>query len=130
LKDVLLDTHIWIWWCTDRLDHLSQKALEAINKATNRWISAISIWELCKLVGKKRIIFSIPLLDWINRSLLEYNISVAHLEPSICVESCILRNFHADPADQLIVATSRILSIPLVSADKRVQRFPGVKVIW
>ncbi len=130
MNHILLDTHVWIWFCTENYNLISEKALELIENAPNKWVSAISIWELCKLVEKKRIIFSIPLLDWINRSLVEHEITVAHLEPSICVESCLLQNFHKDPADQLIVATSRILSIPLVSADKRIRQFPGVKVVW
>lgn len=130
MNEVLLDTHVWIWFCTERYNLISEKTLKLIENNRRRWISAISVWELCKLAEMKRIVFSIPLLDWINRSLVEYKIAIAHLEPSICVESCLLQNFHKDPVDQLIIATSRVLSIPLVSADKRIQQFSGVKVVW
>ena len=130
MRDVLLDTHIWIWLSLEHYHKLSNKAKKAIKEAKRRWISAISIWELAKLVEKGRIGFSIPLLTWIKRSLNEFEISVAHLEPEICVESCSLKDFHSDPVDQIIVATSRILSFPLISADKRMQNYAGVKVIW
>jgi hypothetical protein len=43
----------------------------------DKWISAKSCWELAKLVEKKRIGFSIPLLALIRRSLNEFNIRVA-----------------------------------------------------
>jgi len=131
VKEVLLDTHVWIWLAVEQLDRFSEKAKKALRSAERKWISAISLWEIAKLVEKKRLAFSIPLLEWIKRSLIECRISVAHLEPEICVESCSLPGFEQqDPADQLIVATSRVLSIPLITADKRIHAFRGVKVIW
>jgi PIN domain nuclease of toxin-antitoxin system len=33
---------------------------------------------------------------------------------------------HADPADQLIVATARILQVPLLTADSRLRAYPHV----
>jgi PIN domain nuclease of toxin-antitoxin system len=130
MNDILLDTHIWIWFALEQYDNISAKAKKALTQAKRRWISAISLWELSKLVEKQRIGFSIPVLDWIRRSLAECEISVAHLEPEICVESCTLEGFHQDPADQLIVATSRVLSFPLISTDRRIKGFKGVNVIW
>ena len=130
MNDVLLDTHIWIWFALEQYDNVSDKAKKALTQAKRRWISAISLWELSKLVEKKKIGFSITLLDWIRRSLTECEISVAHLEPEICVESCTLEGLQQDPADQLIVATSRVLSFPLISADRGIQGFKGVSVIW
>ncbi len=130
MKDILLDTHIWIWLTAERYENLSEKAYKVLKEGKRKWISVISIWEVSKLVEKKRIILSIPLLDWIKRSLIEHEISVAHLEPEICVESCSLEGFHQDPVDKLIMATSRVLSIPLISADRSIQEFKGVNVIW
>lgn len=130
MRDILLDTHIWIWISIEQYENLSKKAKEAVKQAKRKWISAISMWELAKLVEKNRIAFSIPLISWIKRSLFECEILVAHLEPEICVESCSLQGFHQDPVDQLIVATSRVLSLPLISADRRIQEFKGVRIIW
>ncbi len=130
MKDVLLDTHIWIWLAAERYENFSGKVIKVLREGRNRWISAISMWELSKLVERGRITLSIPLLDWIKRSLIECEISVIHLEPEICVESCSLEGFHQDPVDQLIVATSRVLSIPLITADRRIQAFKGASVIW
>jgi PIN domain nuclease of toxin-antitoxin system len=41
-----------------------------------------------------------------------------------------LEGFHRDPADQLIVATSRVLGMPVVTADQRIIRFGEVEPIW
>lgn len=129
MKPVLLDTHVWIWLCVGELPSLSSKAQQAIN-GHNRWISVISCWELAKLVERRRLGFTIPTLTWIRRSLSEYDLRLADLTPEIAVESTELRGFHGDLADQIIVATSRVLGMPVVTADQRLLQFQGVEAIW
>jgi PIN domain nuclease of toxin-antitoxin system len=127
---ILLDTHVWIWLSLKKQKSLSRKAKKVIKSANQKWISAISCWELAKLVEKNRICFSIPTLTWIRRSLNQYNIKVADLSPDIAVESTALRGFHKDPADQIIAATSRILGMPLVTSDRQILEFSEVDTIW
>jgi PIN domain nuclease of toxin-antitoxin system len=127
---VLLDTHVWIWLCVKQDQALSLAAKKAIRSASEKWISAISCWELAKLVEKKRIAFSIPVLTWIRQSLLEKDLRIAGLSPEVAVESTRLQEFHRDPADQIIVATARILEMPLVTSDQRIRSYPGVECIW
>jgi PIN domain nuclease of toxin-antitoxin system len=130
VTDLLLDTHIWIWVSTESSKSISRKGKTALASANQKLISAISAWELAKLVEKKRIGFTIPTLLWINRSLNEYDIRVADLSPEISVESTQLLNFHRDPADQIIVATSRVLGMPLLTSDKQILGFDDVDTVW
>ena len=130
MSDILLDTHVWIWASLDDRKSLSPRATRAINESKRKWISAISLWELAKLVERKRIGFSIPVLTWMRRSINEQDISIADLSPEIAVESTRLRGFHRDPADQLIVATSRILGMRLLTSDQRIRDFPDVETVW
>ena len=78
MKSVLLDTHIWIWLSIGDLHSLSAQAQRSL-KGVPRWISAISCWELAKLVERRRIGFTIPTLSWIRRSLTENDIRIADL---------------------------------------------------
>ena len=130
MRDILLDTHVWIWASVDERTSLSARAVRVIKEAKRKWVSAISCWELAKLVERKRIGFSIPVLTWITRSFNEMDISIADLSPEIAVESTQLKGFHKDPADQIIVATSRVLGIPLLTSDRRILDFPDVETIW
>jgi PIN domain nuclease of toxin-antitoxin system len=127
---ILLDTHVWIWLSAKKQKLLSGTAKKVIKSTDQKWISAISCWELAKLVEQNRIGFSIPTLTWIRRSLNQYNIKVADLSPDIAVESTVLRGFHKDPADQIIAATSRMLGMPLVTSDKRILDFSEVVTVW
>ncbi len=128
MKPVLLDTHVWIWLSIGDLSSLSAKAQQSLTGGT-RWISAISCWELAKLVERRRIGFTIPTLSWIRRSLSENHIRIGELTPEIAVESTNLQGFHRDPADQIIVATSRVLGMPLVTTDQRIIQFGDVETI-
>jgi PIN domain nuclease of toxin-antitoxin system len=130
VKDLLLDTHVWIWLSIEDKKSLSKTAKREIQRANRKWISAISCWELAKLAEKGRIAFSIPLITWIRRSLNELRIEVAELSPEVAVESTLLNNFHKDPADQIIVATSRVFGIPLLTSDRRILDYPGLDALW
>lgn len=84
-------------------------------------ISAISLWEISMLYTRNRILLNQPCLSWIQHSLQAPGISLSELTPEIIVDSCSLPNtFHGDPADRLIIATSRILNIPLMTRNKQI----------
>ncbi len=130
MKDLLLDTHVWIWESIQDRRSVSGKAKRLLRQDHQKWISAISCWELAKLVERKRIAFSLPTLTWIRRSLDELNIKIADLSPEITVESTQLSGFHKDPADQIIVATSRVLGMSLLTSDRKILGFQDVDTVW
>jgi PIN domain nuclease of toxin-antitoxin system len=130
VKSLLLDTHVWIWISLDASEKLAPRARRVLQETRQKWISIISCWELAKLVERKRIEFSVPTVEWIHRSLNENAIRVADLNPEIAVESASLDGFHKDPADQIIVATSRLMKMPLLTSDRRILDFPNVETIW
>ncbi len=57
-------------------------------------------------------------------------INLIGLTPEIVVESTRLPgSFHRDPADQMIVATARVLGIPLLTNDSMIRAYPGVATL-
>jgi len=56
-------------------------------------------------------------------------VSLLHLHPQIVVESTQLpQPFHRDPADQLLVATARILQCPIMTEDSKIAGYPHVRL--
>ncbi|MBP9828645.1 MAG: type II toxin-antitoxin system VapC family toxin [Proteobacteria bacterium] len=124
MNNILLDTHIFIWLMSGS-DRLTQKAKKSIETCTENegciFVSAISIWEIGMLAQKGRLTLKEPILQWIQESLSAPYIQLATLSPEIAVESCQLPGeFHGDPADRMIVATSRVLNTPLLTMDDRI----------
>jgi PIN domain nuclease of toxin-antitoxin system len=47
----------------------------------------------------------------------------------IIIESTRLTGFHKDPADQIVVATAKVLGLLLLTADQKILNYSGVKTL-
>jgi len=128
---IVLDTHVWVWWVhgDERLTSGQSEIIQA-NEADVIGVSAISLWEIAKLVELGRLELNVPLEKWFEQALDYPGIRVIELTSEIAVESTRLPGeFHRDPADQIIVATARILKCALVTSDERILDYPHVKTV-
>lgn len=93
-------------------------------------MSAISCWEVAKLVEYGRLTLSCPIAEWFDQALAYPGIQLLPLTPRIAVESTQLPGtFHRDPADQIIVATARVYDCPLLTTDDKILHYPHVKLL-
>lgn len=119
---IVLDTHMWVWWVHGdaRLSEKQIKWLED-NEAVGLGVSAISCWEVAKLVEYGRLGLPCSVADWFDQALAYPGIRLLDLTPRIALESTQLpAGFHRDPADQIIVATARVYSCPLLTVDTKI----------
>ena len=129
---IVLDTHIWVWWVNQSaaLSATKGQTLKA-QEADGLGVSAISCWEVAKLVEKKRLVLSIPVHQWVEQALAYSGIVLLPLTPQIAVASTQLpQPFQKDPADQIIVATARALDCALATDDAEILAYPQVKLVW
>ena len=128
---IVLDTHIWVWWVHGD-ERLTPTQLEVIrdNEAGAIGVSAISLWEIAKLVENGRLELPVPLEKWFTQALNYPGVQLIELTPTIAAESTRLPGeFHRDPADQIIVATARIMKCKLVTSDERILNYSHVKTV-
>jgi PIN domain nuclease of toxin-antitoxin system len=128
---ILLDTHIWVWWIHNdhRLTDRVRKHIQA-NEDESIGISVFSCWEVAKLVEVNKLILHCPIDEWMDTALAYPGIQVIELTPEIAIESTRLPGeFHRDPADQIIVATARILDCPLLTVDNKILNYSYVKLL-
>ncbi len=94
-------------------------------------LSAISPWEFCKLIEKKRIGISCDPEEWMAEALRMPQLRLVPLTPAIVYRSTILpQPFHDDPADQIIVATAREENATIISKDQLMRDYPHARTIW
>ena len=109
-----LDTHVLLHAVAGRLTTREDRLLRG-----DRWsISAIVLWEIAKLAQIGRIQVDLDDPD-VMRVL-----SAIHVWPltrEIARASTRL-DFKADPADEMIAATSIVESAPLLTRDRRIRR--------
>lgn len=128
---IVLDTHIWVWWVHED-ERLTQPQRDAIGASETDVIgvSAISCWEVAKLVQAGRLELPGALEEWFDQALSYPGVQLLALTPEIAIESTRLPGeFHRDPADQIIVATARVYGCPLLTADDKIVNYSHVTTI-
>ena len=109
-----LDTHILVHALSGTLEERESRLL-----AKDTWsISAIVLWEICKLVelGRLELDLDDPEVERTLRRIHTWPLSL-----EICRVSCEL-DLVGDPADQIIAATSVVHRIPLLTRDRNLRR--------
>jgi len=130
---IVIDTHVLVWWLTGApgLSRKAERALAAHGDPGQIVVSAISLLEIATATRRGRLRLSMPLDQWLAAVNSLPEIRVEPVSAEIAVRAGGLAEpMHGDPADRLIVATSAALGVPLVTGDKKIQAYRGVKTMW
>jgi PIN domain nuclease of toxin-antitoxin system len=128
---LVLDTHVWIWVLEGKQKELSTATVDLIETAAGRAqlaVAAISVWEVAMLEAKGRISLSRSIDEWVAEALTAPGVRLAELSPEIALESTRLPGTPPkDPADRMILATTRVLGGTLVTCDDEILEYgePG-----
>jgi len=109
-----LDTHVLLQAVAGRLSASETRLLRG-----DQWsISAIVLWEIAKLAQLGRIEVDLDDVDVVR------TLARVHLWPITreVARTSTRLDVHADPADELIAATSVVHHVPLVTRDRRLLR--------
>ncbi len=116
-----LDTHILIKAFDGSLTPHERNVLTA----DPEWsISAIVLWEITKLHQLGRLRYGL------NNEAFSAAVDRVHIWPltrQVCANLRAL-DFHSDPADEIIAATSLTHDIPLLTRDSRIRKSKVVKL--
>ena len=122
---LLLDTNalLWLRLGDERLGTLARGEIERAWQSDELAVSAISFWEVAILVDKGRISLPDDVRAW-RHEHLEQGVVEIPIDGEIGIRAVALADFHADPADRLIVATA-LAGHRLVTLDRRILEWPG-----
>lgn len=124
MSDLLLDTHIWLWYAEGIPDVLSAGVVARIDAARQErrlHVSVISVWEVGLLLAKNRIVLSVPLHEWVGQAAALPGLHLRALTAEVAIESTLLPGDpHADPADRFLIAEARVAGLELVTADRKI----------
>jgi len=126
---ILLDTHAFLWWITDD-PQLSGTAQALIRDPQNTLLlSAASAWEIAIKVALGKLPLPEPPDVYVPRQMALNRVSPLSISMEHSLGVFALPMHHRDPFDRILIAQSRSLNIPLLSADPLVKAYP-VRVIW
>jgi len=125
---LLLDTHVLVWAAEDpdKLGKTTRKLL--LDPAQSILVSAISTLEIARLSALDKLRLSSPVGAWCERARRELGAESVPIDDAVAAEAYALPGeFHPDPSDRLLVATARLLGLKLVTADRRIVAYRGVR---
>jgi PIN domain nuclease of toxin-antitoxin system len=130
---IVVDTHILIWDAL-RPELLSDNAKAALSEANENegiLLCEISLWEIAMLVKKGRLSLGTSYQEFIRLVLLSKNYQLQSITPEIAELSTQLsEEINHDPADRIIAATSLVMGIPLITADRNLNQADSLTIIW
>jgi PIN domain nuclease of toxin-antitoxin system len=114
-----------VWWVNGerRLGSRALEALNALPPEERPCVSGISLWEAATAVELGRLRLEMSLEAWLEAAAHPATVRVLPITTEVAAEVARLpKTFHRDPADRLIVATSRVHDLPLLTRDRMILR--------
>ena len=121
--NVLLDTHVLIWWIRNS-GQLGKRAKALIQDAeTSVWISTVSVWEISIKAALERLDVQQGFIDELPHEMelsgfrplpvtFDHAFGVRHLPLN-----------HADPFDRMLVAQAQCERLTLLTADPKIRAY-------
>jgi PIN domain nuclease of toxin-antitoxin system len=124
--NVLLDTHVFLWW--DGQDPaLNADARKAIaDPANSVFISAASVWE----IAIKRRLGKLVFQGSASAAIAANGFHELPILPTDAESAGHLAWQHGDPFDRLLVAQAMRGGHVLVTADRTIRGFGSVAQLW
>ena len=111
---ILVDTHVLLWALADD-PRLTQRMRQILQGAEQRFLSAVSIWE----IEIKRALGKLWLEDDIVDIAGRTGFTPLAITWDHAAEAGRLPAHHADPFDRLLIAQARTEALPILTADRQ-----------
>lgn len=125
--DLLLDTHILIWFLTgnERLTASTKSAIKNLNN--NCYISIASIWEMAlkTRIGKLELSFS---FEDLKNLIIQNQIDILPIDFEHIQLLTTLPLHHSDPFDRMIIAQAITEDFILISNDKLFEKYNEIRL--
>ena len=117
--NILLDTHVLLWWLADDacLEEKARRAIEDVNNLT--FVSAASIWEIVikKALGK------LDLPASFREVLAAESFQALDMTREHAFQVASLPLHHRDPFDRMLVAQCQVEGLTLVTNDPQIRKY-------
>lgn len=127
---ILLDT-CGILALTDGATALSAEARRRIGAAQGLiFVSAISAFELGQKHVAGKLVLPQPVDSWFPAIVRQHALREVGLDAAICAAATLLPPLHRDPFDRLLIATAHQHRLLILTSDKVISSYPGVRTLW
>ena len=123
----LLDTCAMIWLGMGGGD-MTSDARRRIAVASALHYSPISVWEIARLMKENKVFVPNDAVGFVTDLKEQYGLAGIPPTDDIMIRAAQLPDFHRDPADRIIIATSLAYDLTVVTGDSKFPQY-GVRTI-
>jgi PIN domain nuclease of toxin-antitoxin system len=124
--DLLLDSHVALWWADDPSQLKKDVAQEIADPTNDVWASAASAWELAIKTAQGMLAVDVRGLF---RRLSDRGIRLRGIGVDDGIDAAALAWAHRDPFDRMLVAQAALSGLTMVTRDSVILDFvPGCLV--
>ncbi len=116
--NLLLDTHILVWWLMDSR-RLSKQAKQCIQEAVTIWVSSVSAWEM----EWKRARGLLETPDDLEATLRAMRFQLLPLTIKHAIRAARLEFDHRDPFDRMLIAQAESEGLILLTHDEAFRKY-------
>lgn len=127
--NLLIDTHVIIWFLIDASE-LRQKQHDVLEDGENRiFVSAASLFEITNKIRIEKLVLPDRYMRSAVSLLADFDFTPLNISPGHAALAGQLAAEHKDPFDRFLAAQSIVENLPIMSIDQRIADL-GAKVIW
>jgi PIN domain nuclease of toxin-antitoxin system len=108
----------------------SPRAAREISRAEEILVSTVSPGEIAvKAANGKRTVGE-PVLSWFQGLAEKYDPNILRFDVEIACAAAALPPIHRDPIDRVLIATAGERSLTIVTSDRIIATYPGIRTLW
>jgi PIN domain nuclease of toxin-antitoxin system len=125
----LVDTHVLLWAASDP-DRLSPRVRSILERhSRGLLVSPVTGFEIGQKVARGRLVLPEPPDSYTLSRIAILGLEELPLTLGHALAATLLPAIHADPWDRLLVAQAQAEDVPIVSADRDLNRYE-VEILW
>jgi PIN domain nuclease of toxin-antitoxin system len=127
--NVLLDSCALLALATGSLPKAARAALEDSGEA---FVNPVVVWGIAIKVKTGKLQLPKPPLQWVEELAQRHSLNLERRMPEVSIfcAAADLPLLHRDPFDRVLVAAAVELGLVVLTSDRVIPTYPGVRVIW
>jgi PIN domain nuclease of toxin-antitoxin system len=109
---------------------LPEAAAAALRAAPEAIVSSVSVWEVAIKVASGKLRLTEAPIEWFLGLVERYRLRESPVDARLCCVAANLPPIHRDPFDRVLVALAQTQALTLITSDKNIAKYPGVKTLW
>jgi len=98
--------------------------------ASSVFVSAITAFEIGQKHASGKLALPLPSREWFEATLGQHGLEELPVSSLIALDATALPPIHRDPFDRIVVATALARNLTILTCDRIIPLYPGVRTLW